>query len=72
MQHRQATNLSQTIRIIHPRAEAKQMAKRQRRQEGKAHHELASYLDKEASSTQERENRWAAENAREALREERW
>ncbi len=54
------------------RAEAKQMAKRQRRQADKAHHELASYLDKEAPSTEERENRWAAENAREALREERW
>lgn len=34
-----------------------------------AHHELASYLDEEAPST---EDRWATANAREAIREERW
>lgn len=38
----------------------------------KAHDELASYLDKEASSADEREDQWATANAREAIREERW
>jgi hypothetical protein len=37
-----------------------------------AHDELASYLDEKAPSTEEREDRWAAANAREAIREERW
>jgi hypothetical protein len=37
-----------------------------------AHDELASYLDKEAPSADEREDRWATANAREAIREERW
>lgn len=37
-----------------------------------AHDELAAYLDKQGQSADERENRWATENAREAIREERW
>jgi hypothetical protein len=37
-----------------------------------AHEGLASYLDEEVPSTEEREDRWAAANAREAIREERW
>jgi hypothetical protein len=38
-----------------------------------AHDELASYLlDEDPSATEEREDRWAAANAREAIREERW
>jgi hypothetical protein len=36
-----------------------------------AHDELASYLDDKAPSD-EPEDRWATENAREAIREERW
>jgi hypothetical protein len=38
----------------------------------KAHDELASYLAKEGSSADEREDQWATANAREAIREERW
>lgn len=53
-------------------AEAKQTAKRLRRREDKTHGELPSYFDKEASSTEKHEDCWAAESAREALREERW
>jgi riboflavin biosynthesis pyrimidine reductase len=45
------------------RAEAKQMAKRQRRQTD----EIETAL-----STDERDNRWATANAREAIREEPW
>jgi hypothetical protein len=37
-----------------------------------AHGELASYLDRQVPSDAEREDRWATENAREAIREERW
>lgn len=37
-----------------------------------AHDELASYLAKETSSADEREDQWATANAREAIREERW
>lgn len=37
-----------------------------------AHDELASYLDEDASSASEDEDRWARANAREAIREERW
>ncbi len=37
-----------------------------------AHDELASYLDEKALSANEREDRWATANAREAIREERW
>jgi len=37
-----------------------------------AHDELASYLDDETLSADEREDRWAKANAREAIREERW
>lgn len=37
-----------------------------------AHDELAAYLDGETLSTDEREDRWAMANAREAIREERW
>jgi hypothetical protein len=37
-----------------------------------AHDELAAYLDKQGPSAHEREDRWATENAREAIREERW
>lgn len=37
-----------------------------------AHDELASYLDDESLSVDEREDRWAKANAREAIREERW
>lgn len=55
------------------RAEAKQTAKRQRRQEDEAHDELASYLDSDAiPSAEEYGDRWAAANAREAISEERW
>jgi hypothetical protein len=60
------------------RAEAKRTAGRQRRRadqaeaQREAHDELASYLDKEAPSANEREGRWATANAREAIREERW
>jgi len=45
------------------RAEAKQAAKRQRRR--------MDEIDP-AFSTDEHEDRWATENAREAVREERW
>jgi predicted RNA-binding protein YlxR (DUF448 family) len=68
------------------RDEAKQAAKRQRRQADKAatqivaqqeeeaetHGELTSYLDEEVPSTEQREDHWAATNAREAIREEQW
>ena len=37
-----------------------------------AHDELAAYLDEQGQSADEREDRWATENAREAIREERW
>jgi hypothetical protein len=37
-----------------------------------AHDELASYLNDETASAEEREDRWARANAREAIREERW
>lgn len=37
-----------------------------------AHDELAAYLDKQGRSADEHEDRWATENAREAIREERW
>ena len=37
-----------------------------------AHDELATYLDAQISSADEREGRWATENAREAIRDERW
>lgn len=37
-----------------------------------AHDELASYLDDESLAVDEREDRWAKANAREAIREERW
>lgn len=37
-----------------------------------AHDELASYLDQQVPSDDERGDRWATENAREAIREERW
>jgi len=37
-----------------------------------AHDELASYLDKDAPSADEQDDRWAMGNAREAIREERW
>lgn len=37
-----------------------------------AHDKLASYLDKGTPSADEREDRWATANAREAIREERW
>lgn len=37
-----------------------------------AHDELASYLDDKTLSADEREDRWATANAREAIREERW
>ena len=37
-----------------------------------AHDELATYLDAQVPSADEREDRWATENAREAIREERW
>jgi hypothetical protein len=45
------------------RAEAKQTAKRQRRQ--------ADEIEA-AFSTEERDDRWATASAREAIREERW
>jgi hypothetical protein len=45
------------------RAEAKQTAKRQRRQAD----EIEAAL-----STEERDDRWATASAREAIREERW
>jgi riboflavin biosynthesis pyrimidine reductase len=45
------------------RAEAKQTAKRQRRQAD----EIETAL-----STEERDNHWATTNAREAIREEQW
>jgi hypothetical protein len=45
------------------RAEAKQTAKRRRRQAD----EIEAAL-----STEERDDRWAMANAREAIREERW
>jgi len=37
-----------------------------------AHDELASYLDEDATSAEQRKDNWAAANAREAIREERW
>jgi hypothetical protein len=37
-----------------------------------AHGELAAYLDEQVPSADEREDRWATENAREAIREEQW
>lgn len=37
-----------------------------------AHDELAAYLDGQVPSADEREDRWAVDNAREAIREERW
>lgn len=37
-----------------------------------AHDELASYLDEDATSAEQREDSWAVANAREAIREERW
>jgi len=37
-----------------------------------AHDELASYLDQQVPTAEERDDRWATENAREAIREERW
>lgn len=37
-----------------------------------AHDELAAYLDEQVPSANEREELWATENAREAIREERW
>lgn len=53
------------------RADAKQTAKRQRRQEDKARDELAPYLDGDAiPSAEECGDRWAAANAREAISEE--
>lgn len=36
------------------------------------HDALASYLDGQVPSADEHEDHWAAENAREAIREERW
>jgi hypothetical protein len=37
-----------------------------------AHDELASYLDQQVPPDDKHEDGWAAENAREAIREERW
>jgi hypothetical protein len=37
-----------------------------------AHDELTSYLDEATPSAEEREDRWAAANAHEAIREDRW
>lgn len=37
-----------------------------------AHDELASYLNEDAASAEDREDSWAVANAREAIREERW